>query len=154
MDDITTEATTAPEPVADVEGNPQFENDADRWKHFSRVNENKWKRATADLEAATAKVAELEQIIAQRREQDTLTQLRTIARDECGVELDDEALTALNLTAFINEAGDVDSTALTGFLSRFGPSEPKFAQNLGIGPQRQFGYYQEPSIPLDARQRR
>ncbi|WP_214103865.1 hypothetical protein [Acrocarpospora catenulata] len=152
MDDSTTEATTVTEQVADVDGTPQFENDAERWKYFSRVNENRWKKATADLEAATAKVAELEQIISQRREQDTLTQIRTIA-SERGVELDDEAMAALNLTAFVTEAGEIDSAALTGFLSRFGPTRPKFAQNLGIGPQGRNGS-SRPSIPLDARQRR
>ncbi|NRQ30513.1 hypothetical protein HII36_01460 [Nonomuraea sp. NN258] len=153
MDDITTEATTAPEPVADVEGTPQFENDADRWKYWSRLNENKWKRATADLEAATARAAELEQNLAQLRQQDTVRKIRAVARDECGVELDDKALSVLNLAAFLAEDGEVDSHAISGFLGRFGPSEPKFDQHLGIGPQGQ-NRYSAQAIPRDARQRR
>ena len=152
MDDNTTEAAPALEQVAEVDGTQQFDNDADRWKHWARRNENNWKKATADLEAATAKVAELEQVISLRREQDTLDQIRTIAHER-GIELDDEALKALNLPTFVSEDGEVDATAFAGFLSRFGPSQPKFPQNIGIGNQGHGGSLAN-RIPLDARQRR
>ncbi|WP_449060910.1 hypothetical protein [Planomonospora algeriensis] len=145
---ITTPETTAPETAVTASGEaatadlvtsdvPQFEDDAARWKYYSRLNESRFKEAKQELEATTAKATELEQALSSVQEQHTLS-LASIeikhAAERQGIALDDEAISALNLSVFIAD-GQVNASAISDFLSRFGTAKPHFSQALGIGSQ-------------------
>ncbi|MEU1390699.1 MULTISPECIES: hypothetical protein [unclassified Nonomuraea] len=143
---------------APVEGS-QFDSEADKWKSLSRTNEARWKAASAELEAVTAKNAELQQAIADSQaehlHQLAVIQLDHAAKDR-GLELGPEAIGRLNVSSFIDAAGQVDSAAITDFIATLvpAPSQPRFPQNVGIGPQGGGPPDSPKSVPLDARARR
>lgn len=140
---------------ATTENVPQFESEADRWKYYSRQNENKWKTASEELTAATAKATELESTLAQMRQEHSLTmasiELNHIASQQ-GIQLSAEALSKINVSAFLDENGGVDTDQIDSFLSSFGSPNSGFPKVGGIGPQHT-GSYSPPAISLDARSR-
>lgn len=163
MDDslnATAEATTEMVQVteAPTEG-PHIDSDIDKWKSLSRTNEARWKAASAELEAATAKSAELEQALADMQAEH-VHQLAVIQLDhaakEHGLELGPEAISRLNVSSFIDAAGQVDSAAVADFINTLIPAQnqPRFAQNVNIGPQGGEPTHGAKSVPLDARARR
>ncbi|GAA3191809.1 hypothetical protein [Nonomuraea roseoviolacea] len=163
MDDslnTTTEATTEMDQVAEVptEGS-QINSETDKWKSLSRANEARWKAASAELEAAMAKSAELEQALADTRRDHALTLADTHlqhAAQQRGMKLPPEAVSKLNMSAFLTEEGTADLDSINEFVSSLGAAakKPTFAQNVGIGPQGGTDTPPERPVPLDARARR
>ncbi|WP_043616079.1 hypothetical protein [Nonomuraea candida] len=163
MDDSlnsTAKATTEMDQVAEVATeSPQAGSDADKWKSLSRTNEARWKAVSAELEAATAKNAELEQAIAdmqaEHMHQLAVIQLEHAAKNH-GLELGPEAIGRLDVSSFLDAAGQVDSAAIADFVNSFTPAQrqPKFPQNVGVGPQGSQPPAGPKSVPLDARARR
>ncbi|MEU4224723.1 hypothetical protein AB0F17_10530 [Nonomuraea sp. NPDC026600] len=162
MDDSpsnTLDATTEMEPVAEApsEGS-QIDSETDKWKSLSRTNEARWKAASAELEAATAKSAELEQAMTAMQQEHALTlaeiQLQHAAQQR-GMELAPEAMSKLNMSAFLSEEGTADLDAITGFVTSLGSTakKPTYPQDVGIGPHSS-GAPVERGVPLDARARR
>ncbi|GAA3154448.1 hypothetical protein [Nonomuraea roseoviolacea] len=156
----TPDATTEMDQVAEVlTESPQINSEADKWKSLSRANEARWKAASAELEAATAKSAELEQAMTAMQQEHALMlaemQLRHAAQQR-GMELAPEAVSKLNLSAFLAEEGTADLDAINEFVSSLGSAakKPTFPQNVGIGPQGSNGAPPERTVPLDARARR
>ncbi|MEV0615024.1 hypothetical protein AB0I81_16985 [Nonomuraea sp. NPDC050404] len=161
MDDsLNTPATLEMNQVTETATeSPQIDSEADKWKSLSRTNEARWKAASAELEAATAKNAELEQAIADMQaehvHQLAAIQLDHAAKDH-GLELGPDAIGRLNVSSFIDAAGQVDPAAIADFVSSFTPAQkqPKFPQNVGVGPQGGGPPASPEPLPLDARARR
>ncbi|MEU8403185.1 hypothetical protein AB0C28_49100 [Nonomuraea sp. NPDC048892] len=167
MDNGITPVASGAEPAMDGQSNavtadatnetePAFENDADRWKHFSRLNENKWKAATEELEAQRAKATELENAVAQMRQEHSLNLASIELSHQAslrGIDLDSEAMTAVNMSSFIGEDGTVDAKKIDNFLDRFGSPKHAFPSGADLGIGRAGG---KPTteFPLDVRHRR
>ncbi|MET9249701.1 hypothetical protein [Nonomuraea sp. NPDC003709] len=162
MDDSPTntlDATTEMEPVAEApsEGS-QIDSETDKWKSLSRTNEARWKTASAELEAATAKSAELEQAMTAMQEQHVLalTEIHLQhAAQQHGVELTQDTMSKLNMSAFLTEEGSADVDTITEFVTLLdsGVKKPTYAQDVGIGPQSS-GAPAQRGVSLDARARR
>ncbi|MFD1547180.1 hypothetical protein [Nonomuraea guangzhouensis] len=162
MDDSPTntlDATTEMEPVAEaISEGSQINSETDKWKSLSRANEARWKVASAELEAATAKGAELEQAMAAMQQEHALT-LAEIhlqqAAQQRGMELAPEAISRLNMSAFLTGEGTADLDAITEFVTSLGSAtrKPTYPQGVGIGPQGS-GPPVDRGVSLDARARR
>lgn len=119
---------------------PTFENDVDRWKHFARLHESKWQKASSQLEAERAKAGELETKLSQMRQEHSLDMasrdLNHLAQQR-GIQLDAEAISKINVSAFLDEDGNVNQDEINLFLNHLAPPARKFAdpKDLGIGPQ-------------------
>ncbi|MEU8175697.1 hypothetical protein AB0C14_22700 [Microbispora hainanensis] len=138
------------------ETDPTFENDVDRWKHFSRLNENKWKAATEELEAQRAKATELESTIAQMRQEHSLNLVSIELSHQAAlrdIELDSEAMAAVNLSSFLGEDGTVDAEKIAKFFDRFGSPKRAFADPTSLGIGMPGGKSSNPQVSLDARNR-
>jgi hypothetical protein len=163
MDDSpsnTLDAITEMEPVAEApsEGS-QIDSETDKWKSLSRTNEARWKAASAELEAATAKSSELEQAMATMKQEHALTlaeiQLQQAAKER-GMELTPEAMSKLNMAAFLTEEGSADLHTITEFVSSLGSAtkKPTYPQDVGIGPRGGNGAPVDRGVSLDAGARR
>lgn len=134
-----------------------FENDVDRWKHFSRLNEARWKAATEELEAATAKAAELENTVTQMRQEHSLNLASielTYQASLRGIELDSEAMAVVNLSSFLGENDTVDTEKISNFLDRFGSPKHAFSASRDLGIGMPGGTSSTPEVSLDIRRRR
>lgn len=140
------------------ETEPTFENDVDRWKHFSRLNESRWKAATEELNAEKAKSSELENSITQMRQEHSLKMASIELSHQAsqrGLELDEEVLSAVNISSFLGEDGTVDIERVSTFLDRFGSPKRYFADPKDLGIGKMGGTPSTPPpIPLDVRERR
>ncbi|MFD7162711.1 hypothetical protein [Streptomyces violascens] len=66
-----------------------------------------------------------------------------------GVDVPKALLNAIRHDAFVNTSGEIDSTAISSFVSGLGPARASFSQQVGIGMTGEARTY--PS--LDARKR-
>ncbi|GAA3171489.1 hypothetical protein [Nonomuraea roseoviolacea] len=136
----------------------QFDSEADKWKSLSRTNEARWKAASAELEAATAKSTELEQAMTVMQQEHAL-KLAEIhlqhAAQQRGMELAPDAMSKLNMSAFLTGEGTADLDAIAEFVTSFGSvtKKPAYPQDVGIGPQSS-GAPAQRGVSLDARARR
>ncbi|WP_431915223.1 hypothetical protein [Nonomuraea jabiensis] len=155
--DAITDAEMGQVAEAPPEG-AQFDSEADKWKSLSRTNEARWKVVSAELEAATAKSAELEQAMTAMQQEHSL-KLAEIhlqhAAQQRGMELAPDAMSKLNMSAFLTEEGIPDLDVITEFVTSFGSvaKRPTFPQGVGIGPQGS-GAPADRGVSLDARARR
>ncbi|MFE3453670.1 hypothetical protein ACFXJ8_32550 [Nonomuraea sp. NPDC059194] len=154
--DAETETDRAAEVT--LEG-PDMDSEIEKWKSLSRTNETRWKAASAELEAATAKSAELEQALAVMKQEHALTLAETQLQQAAhmrGMELAPEAMSKLNMSAFLTEEGATDLEAITEFVTSLGSTakKPTYPQGVGIGPQGGNGTPPERGMSLDARARR
>lgn len=143
--------TTAPKQPAtgDVKDAAYWEAEAERWKGFSRKNEDEKKAALAKLaEKDAANMTEAEKAIANAK---AAARRETLA--EVGVDLAKAALSAAAATAkvevpealakfmkfeeLVGEDGKPNNDAISALVASFKPAAPEnpFAQDLGIGPQ-------------------
>lgn len=143
--------------TADATNETTFENDAERWKHFSRLNEQKWKTATEELEAAMAKATELENTVAQMRQEHSLNLASIELTHQAslrGIDLDSEAMAVVNMSSFLSEEGTVDTEKVTKFLDRFGSPKNAFSNGRDLGIGMTGGKSSAPEVSLDIRHRR
>lgn len=148
--------TPAPSPAQNQqvgnEGTLEFwKAEAEKWKSLSRKHETNWEKATKELRRyEQANMTDAERAIAEAREAARQEVLASVvpqrvqdkleaAAAKAGVDLS-PLLPRLDVGAFV-ENGDVNQAAIAEFINQvaeqFGGSrkEPRFAQNLGIGPQ-------------------
>jgi hypothetical protein len=121
--------------------------DRDKWKSFARTHEDKWKAAAKDLaDLRNANLPDSEKAIAEaeaRGRQAALAEVSgTLAEAElrtqaalAGAEIPDAVSQYLDVARFTGPDGTPDTAAIATFVASLTPKGPKFAQNVGIGPQ-------------------
>jgi hypothetical protein len=122
--------------------------EAEKWKHWARTHEANWKKASEDLNTLNkANMTDAERALDEAREQgrqevrtSNLTERAQLkletAAARAGVDL--TPVSALLDTSKFIANGDVNEAAINEFVTGYAsgqPKAPKFAQNLGIGPQ-------------------
>jgi uncharacterized protein YfcZ (UPF0381/DUF406 family) len=119
----------------------------DKWQHFSRLHEDKWKTLSKELDdLRKANMPDTERAIEEAKEKarnETLAQVGSrlataelrAAAAAAGVEIPDSVSQYLDVTRFIGEDGNPNTEAISTFVASLQPKAPKFPQGLGIGPQ-------------------
>lgn len=139
---------SAAQPTSDMDRDWRAE--AEKWKHFARQHEDKWKRLSAELEEVRkAQLSDHERAILEAEERGRKAALESIAHERAWLKLEAAAAKAgvdlsplsdvLDVSKFI-EDGSVSDDRINGFVEQFfakfaQPRAPKFPQGLGIGPQ-------------------
>jgi hypothetical protein len=125
-----------------------WEAEARKWQHFSKKHEANWQKVSKELaDVQRAGMTDAERALEEAREQgrqearvSSITERAQLkleaAAAKAGVDLT-PVLPLLDVSKFVAN-GDVHDTAITEFVTGYAgsaPKAPKFAQNLGIGPQ-------------------
>jgi hypothetical protein len=119
----------------------------DKWRAMSRKHEENWKTATQERdELRKAGLSEAERALADAVEKArseaysevgsrlAAAELRAAAAAE-GIEIPETVAQFLDVSRFIGPDGSPDTGAITSFIDSMKPQGPKFAQNVGVGPQ-------------------
>ncbi|WP_424214790.1 hypothetical protein ACN20G_23480 [Streptomyces sp. BI20] len=148
MDEIQNETVASEAPVNEgQEDITALKAEIDKWRHFSRENEAKYKAASAELDGfRQSQMTDTEKAIEAAK-----VEARNAALAEVGNKLVSAELRAassaagvtlpgaefLNLSSFVGDDGGPDSARIEAFISSLPkPSvKPEFAQNIGLGRQ-------------------
>ncbi|WP_436776041.1 hypothetical protein [Yinghuangia sp. YIM S09857] len=161
--DPSTEPTGADPTPSAVEPNPTdsaaLTADRDKWKTLARKHEKDAKARAKELEdLRTENLSDAEKAIETARTEGRTAALAEVGSRLAGAELRAQAATAgvdlpdltyVNLATFLTEAGEVDSAAVAKFVKSLNkaatePTEPAFAQDLGLGRQNAAGPVMDP----------
>jgi hypothetical protein len=132
-------------PTNDVE---KIIEERDKWQHFARVHEDKWKTLSKELDdLRKASLPDSERAIEEAKEKartETLAEVGSrlanaelrAAAAAAGVEIPDTVSQYLDVSRFIGDDGNPNAEAISTFVASLPqPKAPKFPQNVGIGPQ-------------------
>jgi hypothetical protein len=150
-DDKTTQLGTETEPTKvddsqqppannqPVDDNTDWKAEAEKWKALSRQNEQKWRDATkakepskTDDAPASDRDAIMAEIRAEMAHEKAMDRLE-LAAEKASLNLDD-VKEFISVDKFVTD-GAVDVNAINEFVQKIAPKQPKFAQNVGVGPQ-------------------
>jgi hypothetical protein len=152
----TTEAGTVEASQQSTDTTPTNEVDVqklieerDKWQHFARVHEDKWKALSQETEELRrANLSEADRAIADaeaRGRQAAAAEFGgTLAEAElrtqaalAGAEIPETVSQYLDINRFVGSDGMPDKAAIASFVSSLSPApkQPRFPQNVGIGPQ-------------------